>query len=122
MRRASTVCAISSRKKQKVPRPSALARYSAMSAFFNSVSALTPGEVMRDADAGADLDQMVVDLVALAQAIDDAPRQAGGVFGGMMFCWNTTNSSPPNRATKSSGRSMSRSRSATAHSNWSPQG
>ena len=27
-----------------------------------------------------------------------------------MFCWNTTNSSPPKRATKSSGRSISRSR------------
>ena len=45
MRRASTVCAISSRKKQKVPRPSALARYSAMSAFFSSVSALMSGNV-----------------------------------------------------------------------------
>ena len=33
-----------------------------------------------DADAGADLDQMIVDLVALAQAIDDAARQAGGVL------------------------------------------
>ena len=32
--------------------------------------------------------------------------------GEWMFCWNTTNSSPPNRATKSSGRSISRSRSA----------
>ena len=51
-----------------------------MSAFFNSVSALTPRRRHRDADAGADLDQVVVDLVALAQAIDDAPGQAGGVL------------------------------------------
>jgi hypothetical protein len=36
-----------------------------------------------DADAGADLDQMIVDLVALAQAIDDAPGETGGVVGGM---------------------------------------
>ena len=36
-----------------------------------------------DADAGADLDQMIVDLVALAQAIDDAPGQTGRVVGGM---------------------------------------
>ena len=36
-----------------------------------------------DADAGADLDQMIVDLVTLAQAIDDAPGKARGVFGRM---------------------------------------
>ena len=76
MRRASTVCAISSRKKQKVPRPSALARYSAMSAFFSSVSALMPRRGHGDADAGADLDQMIVDLVAFAQAVDDAAGKA----------------------------------------------
>ena len=80
MRRASTVCAISSRKKQKVPRPSALARYSAMSAFFSSVSALMPARRHRDADAGADLDQMIVDLVALAEPLDDTPGQTRRVL------------------------------------------
>ena len=39
-----------------------------------------PGARHRDADAGADLDQMIVDLVALAQIIDDAPGQVGGVL------------------------------------------
>ena len=32
----------------------------------------------RDADAGADFDQVIVDLVALAQVIDDPPREMGG--------------------------------------------
>ena len=36
-----------------------------------------------DADAGADFDQMIVDLVALAQAIDDAAGEACGIFAGM---------------------------------------
>ena len=83
MRRASTICAISSRKKQKVPRPSALARYSAMSAFLSSVSALTPRDGHGDADAGADLDQMIVDLVALAETVDDAPGENGGILAGV---------------------------------------
>ena len=34
----------------------------------------------RDADAGADLDQMIVDLVALAQVIDDSPGENGGIL------------------------------------------
>ena len=33
-----------------------------------------------DADAGADLDQMMLDLVALAQPFDDPPREFGGIF------------------------------------------
>ena len=51
-----------------------------MSAFFSSVSALMPRRGHRDADAGADLDQMIVDLVALAQMVDDAPGETGGVL------------------------------------------
>ena len=47
------------------------------------MSALTPRRGQRDADAGADLDQMIVDLVALAQPVDDAPREVGGVLGGV---------------------------------------
>ena len=38
---------------------------------------------MRDADAGADLDQVVVDLVALAQPVDDAPGERGGILVAM---------------------------------------
>ena len=51
-----------------------------MSAFFSSVSALMPRRRHRDADAGADLDQVIVDLVALAEMIDDAPGETGGVL------------------------------------------
>ena len=40
-----------------------------------------PRRCHRDADAGADLDEMIVDLVALAQVIDDSPGEAGGVLG-----------------------------------------
>ena len=51
-----------------------------MSAFFRSVSALTPGDGHGDADAGADLDQVIVDLVAFAQAVDDAAGKAGRIL------------------------------------------
>ena len=51
-----------------------------MSAFFSSVSALTPRRRHGDADAGADLDQVIVDLVALAQTLDDPPGQTRGVL------------------------------------------
>ena len=75
-----------------------------------------------DADAGADLDQMIVDLVALAQAIDDAPGETGGVVGGMDVLLEHHELVAAEHATKSSGRSISRNRSDTAHSNWSPPG
>ncbi len=34
----------------------------------------------RNADAGADLDQMIIDLVAFAQAVDDSPRKTGRIL------------------------------------------
>ncbi len=39
------------------------------------------GRGQRDADAGADLDQVIVDAIALAQPLDDAAGKRGGVFG-----------------------------------------
>ncbi len=42
-----------------------------------------------DADAGADLDQMVLDLVALAQPLDDPPREVGGIFAATRCCAGT---------------------------------
>jgi hypothetical protein len=42
---------------------------------------LDPGGGRRDSDAGADLDQMTVDLVAFAEPIDDTAGQGGGFLG-----------------------------------------
>src|SRR5207237_4623422 len=67
-----------------------------------------------DADAGADLDQMIVDLVALAEAVDDAAGEARGVLGGLIFLWETANLSPAKGATETSGPSIFCKRLATA--------
>ena len=65
-----------------------------------------------------------LDLVGLAELLDDALGERGGVHvgdGRRGYC-STTNSSPPKRATTSVWRTMRRSRSATAHSSSSPHG
>ena len=46
------------------------------------IGADTRGRRHCNANAGADLDQMIVDLVALAEAIDDAPGETRGILVG----------------------------------------
>ena len=122
-RRACALASISVSKKWKRPRPSSFARYNAMSAFFNSWSAIVAVVGRnRNPNARADDDMMVAEIERHGSTLRRCapPRQPTRQSAAPPRTCTIENSSPPVRETRSPSRTSSRRRLATAHSNASP--